>query len=107
MQRSSLTCPNTHLLCVRVCVLQGPVAAVLLCLLPILFLLLTTLLKPLMLPSSSSLPLAAALLALVRLAYLSSPPLLVRVFVCVCVRSQQFQQVQCIYVFISRLCREC
>ena len=49
----------------------------LLCLLPILFLLATTLLPPLLLPSARSLPLSAALLALVRLAYLSSPPLLV------------------------------
>lgn len=49
----------------------------LLCLLPILLLLATTLLPPLALPSSTSLPLAATLLALIRLAYLSSPPLLV------------------------------
>lgn len=49
----------------------------LLCLLPILFLLVTTLLRPLCLNSSVSLPLSAALLALIRLAYLSSPPLLV------------------------------
>lgn len=49
----------------------------LLCLLPILFLLATTLLPPLLLPSARSLPLSAILLALVRLAYLSSPPLLV------------------------------
>lgn len=47
------------------------------CLLPILFLLVTTLVKPLALPSSTALPLSAALLALIRLAYLSSPPLLV------------------------------
>lgn len=63
---------NTHLTTCR-----GPAAAVLLCLLPIFFLLATTLLKPLALPSSTSLPLAAALLALIRLSYLSSPPLLV------------------------------
>lgn len=49
----------------------------LLCLLPIMFLLLTTLLKPCLLPSSLSLPLSAALLGLIRLAYLASPPLLV------------------------------
>lgn len=49
----------------------------LLCLLPILFLLATTLLKPILLPSSTALPLSAALLAFIRLAYLASPPLMV------------------------------
>lgn len=56
---------------------RGPAAAVLLCLLPILFLLVVTLVRPVLLPSGISLPLSALLLALVRLAYLSSPPLLV------------------------------
>jgi hypothetical protein len=56
---------------------RGSVAAVLLCLLPVFFLLATTLIKPIMLPSSTALPLSAALLALIRLTYLSSPPLLV------------------------------
>eukprot|EP00775_Hariotina_reticulata_P006158 gene6158-6395_t len=56
---------------------RGPAGAVLLCLSPIMFLILVTLCRQLSLPSTTSLPLAAALLAVIRLAYLSSPPLLV------------------------------
>jgi hypothetical protein len=48
-----------------------------LCFLPILFLLVVTVVKPLLLPTSVSLPAAAALLAAIRLAYLSTPPALV------------------------------
>ncbi|KAF8068175.1 hypothetical protein HT031_001861 [Scenedesmus sp. PABB004] len=52
----------------------GPVAAVVLCLLPILLLIAVTVVKQILLPTSVSLPLAAALLAFIRLAYLSSDP---------------------------------
>lgn len=58
-------------------VCRGPIAAVFLCLLPIALLLLTTLLRRLSLPSGTSLPAAAALLAFIRLAYFSCPPVLV------------------------------
>jgi len=50
---------------------------VLLCLAPIMFLMLVTVCRRLSLPATTSLPLSAALLAVIRLAYLSSPPLLV------------------------------
>ncbi|WIA42460.1 hypothetical protein OEZ86_008455 [Tetradesmus obliquus] len=53
----------------------GPAGAVVMCLLPILFLILVTLVKRIMLPSRVGLPAAAALMAVVRLAYLSAPPL--------------------------------
>lgn len=62
---------------------RGPIAAVVLCFTPVLFLLATTLYKPLFLRSSLSLPLSALLLAFVRLAYLSSPALLVLAHVAV------------------------
>uniref|UniRef100_A0A383V6N0 L-lactate permease n=1 Tax=Tetradesmus obliquus TaxID=3088 RepID=A0A383V6N0_TETOB len=53
----------------------GPAGAVVVCLLPILFLILVTMVKRIMLPSRVGLPAAAALMAAVRLAYLSAPPL--------------------------------
>ncbi|WIA22021.1 hypothetical protein OEZ85_004372 [Tetradesmus obliquus] len=53
----------------------GPAGAVVMCLLPILFLILVTMVKRIMLPSRVGLPAAAALMAVVRLAYLSAPPL--------------------------------
>ncbi|KAI8463143.1 MAG: L-lactate permease-domain-containing protein [Monoraphidium minutum] len=55
----------------------GPAVAVILCLLPLAFLVAVTLVKRIMLPTSVSLPAAAALMAAIRLAYLSAPPALV------------------------------
>lgn len=53
---------------------RGPVGAVVMCLVPILFLLLVTLVRRLSLPSRVSLPVSAALMVLIRLAYLSADP---------------------------------
>jgi len=55
----------------------GPAGAIILCVLPIVFLLLVTVVKQLLLPTSVSLPVAAAMLAFIRLAYLSTPAVLV------------------------------
>ncbi|KAI8472377.1 MAG: L-lactate permease-domain-containing protein [Monoraphidium minutum] len=52
----------------------GAAGAVVVCLAPIAFLLVTTLVKPLILPSRASLPLAAGLMAAAKLAYLSADP---------------------------------
>lgn len=55
----------------------GPAVAVVLCLLPLVFLVVVTLVRRVMLPTAVSLPAAAALMAVIRLAYLSSSPALV------------------------------
>ncbi|WIA11159.1 hypothetical protein OEZ85_011296 [Tetradesmus obliquus] len=55
----------------------GPAGAMILCLLPIVFLIVVTMVKQLLLPTSVSLPVAAAMLAFIRLAYLSTPTVLV------------------------------
>ncbi len=52
----------------------GPVAAVVVSLAPLIFLLLVTLVKPLQLPSRTSLPVTAVLMAVVQLAYLANSP---------------------------------
>lgn len=51
----------------------GPAAAVLMCLAPLTFLLLVTVVKSIQLPSRTSLPMTAVLMAVVQLAYLSNP----------------------------------
>uniref|UniRef100_A0A383VQV1 Lactate permease n=1 Tax=Tetradesmus obliquus TaxID=3088 RepID=A0A383VQV1_TETOB len=57
--------------------LWGPAAAVLLCMLPLAFLLAVTLIRRISMPCSTSLPVAAVLLALIRLTYLASAPVTV------------------------------
>lgn len=86
VEGTNLTCPETCVSLVECdecgCVVEdsgggpwGKAMDVIMCLLPILFLLAATL-KPQPLPTTTSLPLAALIMFLVRLMYLGSDPLL-------------------------------
>lgn len=55
----------------------GPAVAVILCILPLVFLVAVTLVRRIALSTRVSLPAAAVMMAFIRLAYLASPPALV------------------------------